>query len=180
MPKRRKSDPQSGEISSRPGHLVRRLQQISIALFMEETKGFDITSVQYAALRAIQAVRGIDNTRLVDIVAVDRTTISSVVERLEAKGLIRRVQADWDRRAKLLYSTPAGDALLATIRAAVDRSQERLLAPLSKSKRRQFMSMLAELVHLNNEFSRVPLRVVDKPSPGRPARGGNHRRSKAG
>jgi hypothetical protein len=33
-----------------PGHLIRRAHQIAWAAFMEETKGQDITPVQYAAL----------------------------------------------------------------------------------------------------------------------------------
>lgn len=127
---------------------------------MEETKRFGVTTVQYATLRAIQAVPGIDNTRLVEIVAVDRTTIGTVVDRLEAKGLIRRTQASSDKRVRLLNSTSKGDALLAAIKTAVDRSQERLLAPLPPNKRGEFMGMLAELVHLNNEFSRVPQRLT--------------------
>ena len=151
------------EISKRAGHLVRRLQQISVALFMEETKGFDVTTVQYATLRAVHAVPGIDSTHLIDIVAIDRTTIGRVIDRLEAKGLIRRASAAADKRVKQLYTTPAGEKLLARITTAVDRSQERLLAALPASKRQQFMAMLAELVHLNNEFSRVPVRPPVEP-----------------
>ena len=37
-----------------PGHLIRRAQQISTALFAEECAAFDLTSVQYAALAAIR------------------------------------------------------------------------------------------------------------------------------
>src|SRR5882724_10320385 len=39
-------------IYDQPGHLIRRLQQIAVALFMAETKEFDITPIQYAALLA--------------------------------------------------------------------------------------------------------------------------------
>ena len=40
-------------IYDKPGHLIRRLQQIAVAIFMDESKAFDITPVQYAALLAI-------------------------------------------------------------------------------------------------------------------------------
>ena len=36
-----------------PGHLIRRLQQIASALFLDQAKAFDFTPVQYAALVAI-------------------------------------------------------------------------------------------------------------------------------
>jgi hypothetical protein len=54
-------------IYDKPGHLIRRLQQIAVALFMAETKKFDITPVQYAALLAIDLHPGIDQTALVNI-----------------------------------------------------------------------------------------------------------------
>jgi hypothetical protein len=43
-----------------PGHLIRRAQQISTALFAEECAEFDLTSVQYAALTAIHAHRDVE------------------------------------------------------------------------------------------------------------------------
>src|SRR5712692_205584 len=38
------------ELHGAPGHLIRRSQQIAVAIFMEETKAFDLTPVQYATL----------------------------------------------------------------------------------------------------------------------------------
>ena len=86
----------------KPGHLIRRLQQISLALFMDETKGFDVTPVQYSAILAIRLHPGIDQTALCNIVAIDRSTIGDVVGRLERKKLIRRMPGAQDRRTKLL------------------------------------------------------------------------------
>ena len=77
--------------SLRPGHLIRRAQQIAVAIFMDECAGFDLTPVQYAALAAIAANRDIDATRLSYLVALDRSTIGTVLERLEAKGLRARL-----------------------------------------------------------------------------------------
>ena len=37
-----------------PGHLIRRSQQIAVAIFFEEFEGYDVTPVQYAALIAIR------------------------------------------------------------------------------------------------------------------------------
>jgi DNA-binding MarR family transcriptional regulator len=80
-------------IYDKPGHLIRRLQQIAVAIFMNETKAFDITPVQYAALLAIDLYPGVDQTALVNIIAFDRSTIGDVVERLIAKGLARRARS---------------------------------------------------------------------------------------
>jgi len=48
------------DLYSKPGHLIRRAQQIAVAIFMEECANFDLTPVQYAALVAIRENPGTD------------------------------------------------------------------------------------------------------------------------
>jgi len=142
----------------KPGHLIRRLQQIALALFMEQTKDFEVTPVQYSALIAIGNHPGIDQTALCNIIAFDRSTIGDVVGRLEKKKLIKRLNGAIDRRTKALYITPSGLKLLGEIEPAVQSTQRLILAPLKAGERNAFMTMLKHLVHLNNEHSRAPFR----------------------
>lgn len=144
-----------------PGYLFRRMQQIAVALFIEECRAFDLTPVQYAALIAIHTHPGIDATRLSAVIAFDRSTLGSVIERLEAKKLIERKPSDEDKRVKLLYLTKAGAAILREIMPSVEKAQARILQPLKPSDRKVLLSLLTQLVDLNNESSRVPLRAED-------------------
>jgi hypothetical protein len=41
----------------------------------------------------------------------------------------------------------------------ISRIQQRLLAPLSAEEQDVFMALLSKLVHVNNKFSRVPLKL---------------------
>jgi DNA-binding MarR family transcriptional regulator len=117
--------------------------------------------VQYAALIAIHTHPGIDATRLSAVIAFDRSTLGNVIERLEAKQLIERQPSPGDKRVKLLYLTKAGAALLRAIAPSVDRAQVRMLQPLKPADRKTLMALLSQLVDLNNEASRVPLRAED-------------------
>ena len=144
-----------------PGYLFRRMQQIAVAIFVEECKDFDVTPVQYAALVAIQSHPGIDATRLSAVIAFDRSTLGSVIERLQAKGHIERKPAPEDKRIKLLYLTKPGAVILKDIIPAVERAQARMLEPLKPADRKTLMALLTQLVDLNNEASRVPLRAED-------------------
>jgi DNA-binding MarR family transcriptional regulator len=146
-------------IFSRPGHLIRRLQQIAVAIFMAETKKFDITPVQYSALLAVEMNSGIDQTTLVNMIALDRSTIGSVLSRLESKKWIKRAAGSDDRRTKRLTITPQGRKVLREIDASVMVTQRLILAPLRPGERPLFMSMLKRLVRLNNALSRAPLRT---------------------
>ena len=113
-----------------PGHLIRRVHQVSTALFAEEC-GADLTAVQYAALVAIGSNPYIDATRLSQIIYFDRSTIGDVLDRIEAKGWIVRQSTASDRRVKLLRLSPAGEDVLRQVAPAIRRVQERLLAPLT-------------------------------------------------
>jgi DNA-binding MarR family transcriptional regulator len=167
---RRKSSPMPSKplasitmdaVYAAPGYLFRRMQQIAVSIFMEECRAFDLTPVQYGALIAIQTHPGIDATRLSAVIAFDRSTLGSVIERLQAKGYIERKPAPEDKRIKLLYMTRAGTALLRDIIPAVERAQARMLEPLKPADRNTLMALLERLVDLNNEASRVPLRAED-------------------
>lgn len=144
-----------------PGYLFRRMQQIAVSIFMEECRAFDLTPVQYAALIAIHTHPGIDATRLSAVIAFDRSTLGSVIERLQAKDYIERKPAPEDKRIKLLYLTKSGAAILSEIIPAVERAQARMLEPLKPADRKALMGLLVQLVDLNNEASRVPLRAED-------------------
>ena len=148
-------------VYSKPGYLFRRMQQIAVAIFVEECRAYDLTPVQYAALVAIRTHPGIDATRLSAVIAFDRSTLGNVIERLEVKQLIERKPSREDKRVKLLYLTKSGVALLRDIMPSVDRAQARMLQPLKPVDRRTLMALLTQLVDLNNESSRVPLRAED-------------------
>ena len=148
------------KVYAKPGHLIRRCQQIAVALFIEETagRGFDITPVQYAALVAIEAHPGIEATTLSALIAFDRSTLADVIERLVGKRLVDRAADPQDRRVKRLSVTRAGERLLAAIEPAVERAQARILAPLPPAQRKRFLALLEQLVDINNQHSRAPRR----------------------
>jgi DNA-binding MarR family transcriptional regulator len=148
-------------VYAKPGYLFRRMQQIAVSIFVEECRDFDLTPVQYAALVAIQTHPGIDATRLSAVIAFDRSTLGNVIERLEAKGHIERKPSLQDRRVKLLYLTKSGAVVLREIMPSVDRAQARMLQPLKAPDRKILIALLSQLVDLNNEASRVPLRAED-------------------
>jgi DNA-binding MarR family transcriptional regulator len=155
---------------SRPGHLIRRLQQISVALFLEETGSLGLTTVQYAALNMIREVPNIDQVSLSNMIAFDKTTIVKVLDRLVDKGLITRTRSTTDRRTNHLHVTPKGEEVLKRIQPMLDRSDGRILSPLSRADQRKFMEMITQLVHVNNMYSRAPLKTEAGEAPAAPAK----------
>lgn len=133
---------------STPGHWARRFQQFAVAAFQAEMEaiGCDMTPVQYSALAAIAENSGMDQATLAREIAVDRTTIMGVVDRLESKGLITRPVSVHDRRARELATTSGGRAMLERCHVAVARAQEAIVRGLSDGEREDLLRLLRKVV----------------------------------
>ena len=138
--------PKSFDFSEAPGHLIRRAQQRAVAIFMEETAGFDVTPVQFAILNALMDDPGEDQITLSGRVAFDAATSGSVLGRLEAKGWVRREADPLDKRRKLLWATPEGEQVALQMKRAVSRAQKRIVSPLNARERDQLAALLTKLV----------------------------------
>jgi len=134
------------DVSAAPGHLIRRAQQIAVAIFAEHLAFADVTPVQFAILSAVQDTPGIDQITLAKRVAFDAATSGSVIGRLEAKGWVRRDADDQDRRRKLLWPTAKGTRALSGMQTAVAQVQVQILSPLNTDEQAQFVGLLARLV----------------------------------
>ena len=149
------------EIYSMPGHLIRRLQQASVAIFDNEIRqaGFDLTPVQFGALTMIAANPGLDQATLAQGITYDRVTIGGVVDRLEQKNLVRREIAEKDRRARNLYLQPLGEQVLAQARPVVRNVQDVILCGLSEAERKQLCILLRKALDAVGDVSRTPIRA---------------------
>lgn len=137
-----------------PGHLIRRLHQISTAIFLRESSKYDLTQLQYVALVMVDSFPGIDQGRLGRAAALDRQTISTVVKRLVEKGLLLRKKKD--QRTTALYVTGAGRALHQVMASRLGVVGETLLSPLSPEEQKTFFELMTKMVTELNELSRSP------------------------
>jgi DNA-binding MarR family transcriptional regulator len=148
---------------ARPGYLVRRLHQISVAIFLDEMSDLDLTPVQFGALTIIASRPGIEQSVLGEEVGIDRVNAGDVVQRLIKNELARREVSPRDRRFKEVSLTPKGEAVLVEGIARIKRVQQRLLEPLDPEERTVFLRLLMQLINGNNDQGRAPLRL---PEPG--------------
>jgi DNA-binding MarR family transcriptional regulator len=146
VPEARDASPPDLPIHHMPGHYIRRLQQVAVALFARELDGTGITPVQYASLAALQRVQACDQAELALLIGYDRATIGGVIDRLEAKGWLTRAPSATDRRRKLVALSAAGSVVLRRVTPAVRGVQALLLAPLSPAERRRFERLCRKLL----------------------------------
>lgn len=143
--------------ASMPGHLLRRCQQIAVGIFLDECRDFELTPLQFAALATLARHGPSDQASLGRRAALDRTTAAVVLRKLRQRGLVHRLVGGSDRRSKHFGLSPAGEALLSAVTDAVERAQQRILAPLAPAERQVLLGLLERLADANNAQSRAPL-----------------------
>lgn len=146
-------------ISSMPGHLLRRCQQIAVSVFLNECRTFDITPLQFSILSTLAQAGPLDQAGIGGYAALDRTTVSLVVRKLEQRGLVHRQVSEKDRRSRLITISPEGEALLHTVLPVVEAAQDRMLSPLTGAERQRLVGLLRKMADGNNRESRAPLRT---------------------
>ena len=166
---KREDHPQAGEaagpdtphhaswpLAERPGFLMRRLHQIHVSLFAEACAAFEITPLQYSVMSALADRGTADQTTLASAVALDRTTTTGIVKRLQARGLLVRAMSAQDRRAQVCSLTPEGHSLLSTMEASVRRAHQDTVAPLDAAEVATLLTLMNRIVGAHRHVSRDP------------------------
>lgn len=135
-------------IYSMPGHLIRRLQQISTQVFAKNMQdiGLDLTAVQFAAMDAISTYPGIDQASIAAKIAYDRATIGGVIDRLEQKGYVTRTISKRDRRARVVCLTARGQQVLDQVLPLVSQFQDQILPGLTPDERTKFLELAGKAI----------------------------------
>lgn len=142
----------SRKSSTMPGHLIRRLHQLSTQVFLRRAReaGFDLTPVQFAALDALQHSPGIDQAGLAQAIGKDRATTGAVIDRMEQKGLVSREINVRDKRARELRITEEGRTVLTVLLPVVERLQKEILPGLNEAEYRQFVTLALKATKATN------------------------------
>ena len=83
--------------------------------------------------------------RLAETLSCDASNVTGLIDRLEARGLVRRVPSVQDRRVKVLELTQAGARLRAQMLARMAK-RSLPLGRLSREQQRTLVKILEELV----------------------------------
>jgi DNA-binding MarR family transcriptional regulator len=142
-----------GPLQGRPGFLIRRLHQIHTALFAEECGAEKITPIMYSVLSALAQSGPIDQTTLARAVAIDKTNMADILERLRKRGLIRRRVAPKDRRVRLAALTEEGQAVLDRVDERAERAHERTVEELNPREQALFIEFMTRIVEAKEPAS---------------------------
>ena len=128
------------------GYLVRQVRTAFDRAIDAEMAAHDLTGVQWGPLLMIHHGMGTTAAELARIAAVDTGAMTRMLDRLEAKKLLRRTPCAKDRRVVQLELTPAGAKLCANIPFGLARANNRMLAGFSATEFETLAALLRRML----------------------------------
>jgi DNA-binding MarR family transcriptional regulator len=105
---------------------------------------YGVTTQQFNVLRILRGAgpEGLPTLAISERMIEEAPGITRLLDRLEAKGLVRRERCPEDRRQVLCYAAPAGLELLKRIDGAMDSADEQGLGMLSAEDKVELIRLL--------------------------------------
>ena len=110
----------------------------------------DLTPPQFDIVATLGNTPGMSPKELGEKTLITKGTLTGVVDRLESKGLVRRMASTSDGRSQIVQLTPHGEELFARIFPAHLAYMERAFAPLPPD---DLAGMTASLQRLREAFA---------------------------
>lgn len=107
-----------------------------------------ITRAQWAVLVKLHKEEGLQQAKLAKLLDIQPITLTRLVDRLCASGLVERRADEKDRRANRLYLTPAARPVIVKLRALREEINQTALAHLKPAEADRFVAQL-ELIKEN-------------------------------
>jgi DNA-binding MarR family transcriptional regulator len=140
---------QGGKPPSEGGFLIAKAHQIGGRVFarmLKEASGTVINPSQGRILFSLWKSGDMSVRALSKETALEPSTLTSMLDRLEAAGLVRRVPSGEDRRVIMIERTEAGRALEAEYGAASERMTELFYRGMARAQIVAFEESLARIV----------------------------------
>lgn len=125
--------------------LLYKASQRSQSLANEMLSDLGLNARQTGILTMVTELEPMTQKSLADALAIDRTTMTSLLDDLEDKGYVMRRRHPADRRAFLVQPTESGRIAKAVAVGILDEQQRVFLAPLASAEREQLADLLKRL-----------------------------------
>ena len=124
-------------------HTADRLRRRGIEMLAP----YGITLQQFNVLRILRGARpdGLCTLTIAERMIEETPGITRLIDRLEKKGLVRRVRSEEDRRQVWCRITPAGERLLARLDEPVEQFDRSAVRDLSPADQDQLTALLGQL-----------------------------------
>jgi len=132
--------PDLGVLDNHLGYFIRRVQLWVFQDFIRTLAAIDIRPAQYSVLVMIAANPGFSQSDIAETLGIERARVVRLLDRLEKRGLTRRLASPIDRRSHTLRLTREGQRILKRAQALAAQHEMRLAERMGKDQYRATMN----------------------------------------
>jgi len=130
------------------GYWLRCLSNFVSESFAARLLRHDISVEQWVVLRTLYDHQGVTLNRAAELIGVDKSSLSRMMERLVKRGWVSR-QEGGDRRSIELSLTTVSRALVPKLAKLADENDAAFFHTLSQKKRTEFLATIQQLLRAN-------------------------------
>lgn len=136
---------------------IRRLMQAGELYTKELNKIYNVSSAQLNCLLALYENGSLPPSQIGKQILVNSSTVTGIIDRLEQKGLVRRLRISQDRRVITIELTKNGKVLAENAPPPV---QQKIIDGLNKLSEKQIDQTAAILINLTDMLDVQDLEVT--------------------
>lgn len=136
---------------------IRRLMQAGELYTKELNKVYNVSSAQLNCLLVLYDSGPLSPSQIARLILVNSSTVTGIIDRLEAKGLVKRLRISRDRRVITVELTKNGKVLAENAPPPI---QQKIIDGLNKLSKDEIDAMSATLSKLTNMLDVQDLEVT--------------------
>jgi DNA-binding MarR family transcriptional regulator len=136
---------------------IRRLMQAGELYTKELNKVYNVSSAQLNCLLVLYDSGSLSPSQIARHILVNSSTVTGIIDRLEAKGLVRRLRISKDRRVITVELTKNGNVLAENAPPPI---QHKIVDGLNRLSREEIDNISATLLKLTNMLDVQDLEVT--------------------
>jgi DNA-binding MarR family transcriptional regulator len=133
------------ELGMFPGYLMARLGEASRRRFHKALEPEGLHPRHFGVMTMVAAHPGTSQQQLHEKTAIDPSSMVSVIDELEARGLAERRPDPGDRRARAIFLTAQGEGALQRVRGLAAQLQREFFDGLTAEELRTLHALLRKL-----------------------------------
>ncbi len=131
-------------------------RMFSTALYRQlKANGINLTRSQWRVIAHLKGRDGQTQSELAERLLIEKAPVGTLIDKLEAAGLVERRPDPNDRRVKRVFITHKAEPLFPDIEDSIKELRETSMHGLSTDEQEQLHRLLAK-IHLNLQGTRSP------------------------
>lgn len=130
------------DLSRNFGFLLNDVARLMRTAYDRRIRKLGLTRAQWWVLTHLYRSNGVSQTELAETLEIEKPTLGRLLDRLEAKGWVKREHDAKDRRVWRVHLTDEVEPALSTMRAIAKELRRDALTGISAAERERFVDTL--------------------------------------